>query len=200
MPTFPRTVRPRRPGLPSMPSGLLSIGSSGKQQFRSAAARGRLWTEVYPPLSPTDPVHRAFIVDVLDYYVNGTVVDVVHPGLPLLGAGGGAPLVNGASQTGGSLVTDGWPVSTLVLKKGDIVRWGTAPVRDVKADVTSDGTGNATITVNPPILSGASPADNAPLLVGAACYFRCRLVDVQMPDAEAVAWYGSFAVTFREAP
>ena len=73
------------------------------------------------------------------------------------------PLVNGANQTGASIITDGWAVSTQVLNKGDIVAFGLTngvnPIsyRDtgrkrtfvVTADVTSDSSGNATIPVAP---------------------------------------------------
>ncbi|MEK9722042.1 MAG: P22 phage major capsid protein family protein [Rhodospirillaceae bacterium] len=108
-----------------------------------------------------------------------------------VGAYTGTPLVNGASQTGSSLVTDGWGTSiTGVLKQGDIITLasvnGVNPVSKsnnsvlqqfvVTADVNSDGSGNATIPIYPAITtSGASqtvtgsPADNAAITVlGAA--------------------------------
>jgi len=76
------------------------------------------------------------------------------------GAGGGTPLVAGASQSGASLTTDGWPNSTLVLKRGDFFEVN-GELKMVVADVTSNGTGQATVTFEPPLR--ASPADNAPL-------------------------------------
>jgi hypothetical protein len=98
------------------------------------------------------------------------------------------PLVNAANQTGASIITDGWANSTTVLKAGDIVSFGGSngvnPIsfRDtgrkrnflVTADVTSDGSGNATITVAPDLNPAtdtpfqtvvASPADNAQVFV-----------------------------------
>lgn len=104
---------------------------------------------------------------------------------------GGTPLVNGAAQTGSSLITDGWTASAANrLKKGDVFtiasvygvnpqsRQSTGELRQfvVTADVASDGSGNATIPIWPPItISGAyqtvtaAPADNAALTpVGAA--------------------------------
>lgn len=83
----------------------------------------------------------------------------------ILGAGGGTPLVKGASQTGASLLTDGWPNSTTVLKAGDYFEVN-SEYKIVAADVTSDGSGNATITFEPPLRS--SPADNAPITVTGA--------------------------------
>ena len=104
---------------------------------------------------------------------------------------GGTPLVNGASQTGSSLVTDGWTASAASrLAQGDVFtianvygvnpqnRQSTGALQQfvVTAAVSSDGSGNATIPIFPAItLTGAFqtvnalPADNAALtIVGAA--------------------------------
>lgn len=104
---------------------------------------------------------------------------------------GGTPLVNGASQAGSSLVTDGWTAAAaLRLKKGDVftiagvfavnplTKINTTQLRQfvVTADVSSDVAGNATIPIYPAIVTSgseqnvtASPADNAAITVlGAA--------------------------------
>lgn len=111
-----------------------------------------------------------------------------------VGALGGTPLVNGANQSGTSLVTDGWTASvTGVLKAGDIITcasskavnpWtrkstGALRLMVVTADVDSDGSGNATIPIQ--IVGGdnfqgivpsgpfqnvtQSPADNDAILI-----------------------------------
>jgi hypothetical protein len=114
-----------------------------------------------------------------------------------VGAHAGTPLVNGGSQNDtyadtkatneSSLVTDGWSTSiTGVLKKGDVFTIANVsavnPVTKaplpylqqfvVKADANSDGSGNATLTVSPAIISSgayqtvsATPADNAAITV-----------------------------------
>jgi hypothetical protein len=95
---------------------------------------------------------------------------------------GSTPLVNGASQTGASLITDGWAVSTLVIKKGDIFTLaGVNAVNPITgadlgylrqfvatADGTSDGSGDLTISISPSITASgayktvtASPANDA---------------------------------------
>jgi hypothetical protein len=104
---------------------------------------------------------------------------------------GGTPLVNGASQTGASLITDGWTAAAASrLKEGDIFtiagvnsvnpqsRQDTGQLQQFvcTADKSSDGSGNLTATISPSITtSGAfqtvtgSPADNAAItVVGAA--------------------------------
>lgn len=105
---------------------------------------------------------------------------------------GSTPLVNGASQNvtytsvkdtySQSLITDGWANSTVVFKEGDTftiagvnsvnprTREDTGRLQSfvVRADATSDGSGNATLTISPAIVTSgahqtvtAAPADNA---------------------------------------
>lgn len=104
---------------------------------------------------------------------------------------GGTPAVNGAGQTGSSLVTDGWTAAAGArLKKGDVFtiagvfavnpqsRLTTGELQQfvVTADVSSDASGNATIQIWPAIVATgamqtvtAAPADGALLTVlGAA--------------------------------
>ena len=103
-----------------------------------------------------------------------------------IGALGGTPLVNGASQTGTSIITDGWTSSAATrLLKGDIItfadvnavnpqnRQSTGSLRKfvVTADTASDGSGNMTIPIYPALTPTgafqtvtASPADNAAIL------------------------------------
>lgn len=74
----------------------------------------------------------------------------------------GTPLVNGGSQTGSSLITDGWVASTTVLKTGDYFVVN-SELKMVTSDVTSNGSGEATISFKPALRS--SPANNAALTV-----------------------------------
>jgi hypothetical protein len=100
---------------------------------------------------------------------------------------GGTPLVNGASQTGATLVTDGWTAAAANrLKKGDVFTiagvYSVNPMSKqstgrlqhftVTADTDSTALGAATIPISPAIVtSGAyqnvtgSPADNAALTI-----------------------------------
>lgn len=78
-----------------------------------------------------------------------------------LGAGGGTPLVNAAHAAGvSSIVTDGWPASTTVLKAGDLVQFAShQKTYHITADVTSDGSGNATLSIKPGLMEAI--ADNS---------------------------------------
>lgn len=66
-------------------------------------------------------------------------------------------LVRGASQTGRNIVTDGWPNSTTVLRAGEYVTIEDQLLQ-LTANVTSNGSGIATLAFEPPIRS--APADN----------------------------------------
>lgn len=113
------------------------------------------------------------------------------------GVATGAPLVNGASQTGASLITDGWSAYvTGILLSGDYVAFqngaGNRELHMVVADADSDGTGNVTLVIEPPIRT--SPADGAALIVNAA---TCEMMLV---DDEQAAWdvdqIGVFGLSF----
>lgn len=75
----------------------------------------------------------------------------------------GSPQVNGASQTGFSLATDGWTASqTNVLRAGDWIQIGTRLYLVVE-DADSDGSGESTFEVRPRLRDGG-PADNATII------------------------------------
>lgn len=91
------------------------------------------------------------------------------------GSPGGTPLVAGSGQTGQDLTTDGWTHSiTGLLKAGDWLSIGDR-LFTVLADVNSDGSGNATISVWPKIRTAYS--DNAAISYGASARGIFRLTD-----------------------
>jgi hypothetical protein len=86
------------------------------------------------------------------------------------GVATGTPLVNGGSQTGGTLVIDGATNSTSGwLKAGDYIQLGSngsSRLHKVLADANSDGSGNVTLDIWPHIR--VAPADNATVTVSNA--------------------------------
>lgn len=79
------------------------------------------------------------------------------------GVGTGTPLVQGGSQTGSSLVTDGWTINTTnIMRDGDYFAVN-GELKRMTADVNSNGSGVATLQFEPPLR--VSPADNAPITV-----------------------------------
>lgn len=103
-----------------------------------------------------------------------------------VGTKAGTPLTNGATQSGASLISDGWTNSTAALKKGDVftiaavyrvhpetkVSTGVLQQFVATADGTADGSGNLTIAISPSIIAtGATQnvsntaADNSAITV-----------------------------------
>ena len=82
----------------------------------------------------------------------------------------GTPVVNGASQTGGTLNIDGLPASaTGYLKAGDYIQLGSAATSQlykVLADADSNGSGEASLDIYPNLRS--SSADGATVVVSNA--------------------------------
>jgi len=78
----------------------------------------------------------------------------------------GSPLVKGGSQSGYTLATEGWSVSTTnVLKKGDWIQIGSYLYKVVN-DHSSDGSGEATLDIWPSLR--VSPADNDAIITSNA--------------------------------
>ena len=157
--TFPSSPAFQSLNIQSIQPTFISRAISGRRQARQIG--GQFWkmTATFPPMTRAEfaPIY-AFIIAQRGRYESFTLVPPVV-GNPQ-GSAGGTPLVNGGSQTGRSLVTDGWTVSTTIFKAGDYLKLaGNDKVYMITADVSSDGSGNATISIEPALVS--SPADNA---------------------------------------
>lgn len=96
-----------------------------------------------------------------------------------VGALGGTPLVNGAAQSGASIITDGWTaVAATRLLEGDKITFasskavnpqtrqttGTLKVFTLTENGASDGSGNMTIKISPAIIGPGSPYQNVSAL------------------------------------
>ena len=112
------------------------------------------------------------------------------------GLQGGAGLVNGADQTGTSLITDGWTAAAATrLNRGDVFTIANVnkvnpqsreSVDDLQqfvvvSDAASDASGNMTITIDPPMVASgqrqtvdALPANNAAITVAGATIVQSR--------------------------
>lgn len=128
-----------------------------------------------------------------------------------VGAHGGTPLTNGASQNGATLVTDGWSsgVSGL-LKMGDVFtiagvfeinpqsyqNTGRLQHFVVTADVNSDGAGNASIPISPSINDGTlTTVDSEGNSLSLKAY---QNVSAAPADGAAITVLGTANETYRE--
>ena len=113
-------------------------------------------------------------------------------GSTVRGVGTGTPLVKGASQTGNSLITDGWTASqTGILKAGDYFQLGSgssSKLYKVLADANSDGSGDATFDIWPSINTAV---DNNSALTISSAKGAFRLASNEMGfDLQQAQQYG----------
>lgn len=208
MAQFPRSAgaMPRLVSPPRFPNAMYSPSQSGRAQTRSVTNMGRIWQETYPLLDTANPSVRALIQAINQSLREAPVWDVqmiywhVRKGL-----GGGTPLVNGINQSGSSLIIDGASTNiTNWLRRGDLIQVpGCAVVFDVAADVNTDGSGNATIPISPPIFAGQSPADNASVEINPANIFlKAIITDVSdYPQMDVTKFIDAgMIITWREQP
>jgi hypothetical protein len=154
--TFPSTPKPN-----GMSWRLVMPAQTNVSEWtgrRQTIASGRGWWECQlslPPIVGTTNVNawRAFIAK-----SRGKANDFQIPVDPTAQSSAVAtPLVNGASQTGRTLNSDGWPVSSTVLVAGQFVTINNQLLQ-LTENVTSNGSGVATLTFEPPIRT--APSDN----------------------------------------
>ena len=125
---------------------------------QTATRKGSLWrvSMRFNNLDGDDrAVMQAFLVKLNGQEHRFTLADDSYT---MRGSGGGTPLVNGGSQTGSAIVLDGATASvTNWLRAGDYLSFNGQLFMST-SDVNSDGSGNVTAYIAPPMRS--SPADN----------------------------------------
>lgn len=154
---------------------------------------GQFWeAEIsLPPMKRADAEYWiSFLLKLNGAY--GTFLLGDPNGATARGVATGTPLVNGASQTGNELATDGWtPDTTGILKAGDYIQIGSgaaAKLHKVLDDVNSDADGEATLVLWPDLRS--APSDNAAIIVsGAKGLFRLS-TNQQDWDVNEASIYG----------
>lgn len=110
---------------------------------------------------------------------------------------GGDGVVNGAHSAGdNTIVTDGWDVSETCLKAGDFLKFsGHSKVYMITSDLTSDASGNATMTIEPPLM--ADLADDETITVDNVPFTMMLTSDVQEYSAGMPKIY-NFSVSMIE--
>ena len=154
---------------------------TGEGQFY--AHQGQIWAAQFdlPPMRRADAEPWVAFLLSLNGMQGTFLAGIAGSDVPR-GIATGAPVVNGASQTGQVLLTDGWtPSQTGILKAGDLIQLGTGAdthLHKVLADANSDGAGAATLDIWPRLR--VSPMDNAAIVV-AGCKGLWRLASNEMP-------------------
>ena len=201
---FPRTRLPEQIGRPWLAGALKDLAHSGGLQLRATKQIGWTWDEKWGPLNVTNAIDNQLMA-VIDYMWNRGIIDTItHPLVPgsgraANGVGGGTPLVNGASQTGDSIITDGWPIGTSnIVRAGDVLKFaGDNAVYRVRADTNSDGGGAAIIPITPNLR--VSPATNA-VITNSNVTFRVAILRrSQFERSKSPLYFTGMEVTFIEA-
>ena len=181
---MPTTISPKsaRFGLVTNTRSFVSPLSGAVQTTAMSGAR---WTATYsyPPMTHAEAGEfLAFLISLQGSENRFNAWDPLHKLKGNRGTPTGTPLVDGASQTGTTLATDGWSASTLVLKKGDYF-----VVNNELKMITADG--NLTINFEPALR--ASPSNNAALTIS-SCTAVMMLVDDNqtMWDQTSIENYG----------
>lgn len=205
MADFPRTIPSAQSTVPRVPGPLLSRGLTGKVQTRAVNAIGRTWTESWSALYAGNTDVQALVTFIEDTYHQGDTITVTHYLLPGSGKapngnGGGTPLVETASQTGATLSIDGWTNSaTGVMLTGDCFTVsGLNQLFRCTATADASSSGVASIPINPPLVTGGSPAANAAITTTGA-KIRAVIDAYNVPTAGPDEFMGNLSVTFFEA-
>lgn len=108
-----------------------------------------------------------------------------------------SPLVNGTMTDFKVLPTKSWPASTLVMRAGEYLEVN-GELKMVTADVTSDGSGLASVSVAPPFRK--APANNAAITLDKPKAFMRLASDVWEFVSTPAFRHDAFSVDFIEVP
>lgn len=132
--------------------------------FQDSARPGARWvcSLSWPALSGDDLANiRAFLAQAAKGGMRFLLPNYAYASRGVLT---GAPLVNGAGQSGLTLVTKGWTISiTGIVKAGDLLQLATGQLLIATADANSNASGNTTLAVEPALRT--SPADSSVITV-----------------------------------
>lgn len=189
------------------PSGFVMRSHSGVVNTRSAMEVGRTWTEEYGLLNTKRPDTHEFLSWVSWAWSRKETISILHDatpgsGEPPLGSPSGTPVVSGASQTGSTIATSGWSSGQSgLLLPGDHIKFaGLNLLYRVLSQVNSDGTGNATIEIDPPIFQGNSPANGASVSTSDN-YVNAKIIEAPtLPNTASSFWWAGLTLKFVEVP
>ncbi|MDZ4254712.1 MAG: hypothetical protein U1A72_19245 [Sulfuritalea sp.] len=167
--TFPSSPAPRRVRFRSHQPARVSVAHSLKRQSRTRNAQRWGLSLEFPGMDRVDfaPIF-AFVVsqrgpfDTFQYVLPAPL----HTPQGVGAVGSPNPYVDNTTtsptenQTGRSIITLGWPASVTVLKAMDFFKFGShSKVYMAREDVASDGSGRATIPMEPAALQSLADGE-----------------------------------------
>ena len=158
--TFPSSPAFNSLNVKSIQPSFVSRTISGRRQARQIAGQFFAMTATFPPMTRAEfaPIDAFIMKQRGQYETFQLVLPVLSTGL---GSPAGTPLVAGASQTGRSIITDGWTYDIQIFKAGDYLKFANHDkVYKVTADVSSHASlGTATIAIEPALIT--SPVNDS---------------------------------------
>lgn len=164
--TFPSSPAPRSIQVRSLQPARVSVGHSLKRYTRTLNAQRWLLSLDFTSLERADlaPIW-AFLVGQRGQYDTFQYV-LPNPIHTPRGTATGSPVVNGnfgspaEAQTGRTVYTRSWTAGITALKAGDFLKFAShSKVYIAREDVTADGSGLATIPIEPALVQAVSDAD-----------------------------------------
>jgi hypothetical protein len=178
--TWPSAVHPSRSSL-TWEDNTVVFESPISNSIRTVERAGGRWVLSIVMIGLANrPQNKIQTIEAFAFKLNGRVnrAIVPDPGYVRTGPGGGTPVVSGAGQTGYSLVTSGWPNSTTVLYAGDRIGVSNQMI-PIASNVTSNGSGVATITLCHPIRTAPTNGSAVEIDAPAARYFLSDFVNLE---------------------
>ena len=175
MPTFPTATAPRAASDLILPGALKEVSHSGIYQVRATLAAGWSFEFEYGILTTFTPDDMAIMSFINQAWNRGISFDITHPTMPGSGVapnglGTAGVRVKGPSQTGASVIIDGYENSiSNVIRAGDLLKIAADDgVYQCWEDAGSDGTGAATVSITPNLRM--SPANDAAVTLTAVTF------------------------------
>lgn len=204
--TFPPTPAPRRVSMRTIQPTRVSISHSLRRQARSTGAQRWAASIEYAPMT-RDEMAAIFAFCLAQDGQYGTFQWVPPPPLHLpqgVGAiGSPTPMVDSTqsspteSQTGVSINTRNWPVSSTVLKGLDFFKFAShSKVYAAAQDVVSSSAGLATIVMRPQAVQALAHGDA--IITSSVPFTMALASDVTEIDLDIAAVFG-FSIDLVEA-
>lgn len=193
--TFPSSPKPASCLLRSFAPTLVSRSHSLKRQVRSREAHCWAATLTFPPMlrSRVAPLF-AFLVAQRGQYETFQIVLPAPYSNPQGSWAGGAPLVDGGSQTGRALNLKGFtPGASGVVKAGDLFKFaGHSKVYLATADANANGAGKvAGLAIEPGLMT--SPASDEAVAYSSIAFSMANTTDL----ADLLALPGVYFPSFQ---
>lgn len=157
-PDYPTTPAPISATVTSYSPTYVSVTNSLKRQVRTRGVQAWQIDLAYGAMTRANFAPIWSFLNSRAGQASSFTISLTGLGTPR-GTAVGTPVVNGGGQSGRTLATDGWSINSAILKKGDFIEIeGDRKVYQITEDVSSDGSGLATLSIYPALRK--VPGDN----------------------------------------